>query len=829
MLNASPVAEEIPPSITDTIIIPEWLFCGPFSTGVREGITEVIDDITTLRPVPGESLPSTLAPGGFVHWHRLKSDSLGWLETDYDSIPWDSIIDYYGIAGVMATGYAYAEFYCPERSRALVVATRLGSFSLNGNGYPGDIYGNGWFKTPVVLDSGINRVVLRLSGYADQRVRFLIIPVTGPFLIVTGDITAPDLIADSAITTWLGLPLLNTTTARLDSITLQLTIDTFLIAETTINNLPPLGVKKPGLTVKLPALPPDSSPVPVVITSRWQDWIVIDTFWLRSRLPGQAHKNTFISEIDSSCQYYAILYPRDDNPGQRYSLILALHGAGVEAAGLAECFKPKDWAFVVCPTNRRPYGFDWQDWGRLDALEVLRVCQKELPIDPDRVVLTGHSMGGHGTWHIGLTHPDIFAAIAPAAGWPFLNIYVPTFLQKSNIFAAPAKLAIRDMALRPDNAPALLENALNLPAFILHGGDDDNVPTLHGRNFALWLHSLKYRYHYKEVVGKKHWWNYDDGTVCVDDPDLMEFLKNSRREPGPKHIRFRTADVGQSSTCYWIKIDRVAKVGNDAFVEARADDSTVKIITDNITQLTLYFDQRLFFPGSIRLEIDRSTVIENLFLPRILTVHKTGSGWRPGRAKSLTPCKTGNVYGPAKQVLMRPFAIIYGTKNTELAQHLCHAAVQEAMRWWLIGNGTTEVLPDTAPIPLNRNLVILGNADQNHLTARIAHDLPVKIKSGVLHFPSFFKTPLLSEESLAVILTYPNPLNPERLLLLRMGTDPNATRLALFWNIIGSGTAIPDFMVFDCRVRRYGWTGVRAAGFFDPDWRFDPATSVISR
>ena len=24
-------------------------------------------------------------------------------------------------------------------------------------------------------------------------------------------------------------------------------------------------------------------------------------------------------------------------------------------------------AEVVAPTNRRPFGFDWQDWGRLDA------------------------------------------------------------------------------------------------------------------------------------------------------------------------------------------------------------------------------------------------------------------------------------------------------------------------------------------------------------------------------------------------------------------------------------------------------------------------------
>ena len=36
-------------------------------------------------------------------------------------------------------------------------------------------------------------------------------------------------------------------------------------------------------------------------------------------------------------------------------------------------------------------------------------------IDPERVYLTGHSMGGGGTWIFGLRHAEKFAAIAPIA------------------------------------------------------------------------------------------------------------------------------------------------------------------------------------------------------------------------------------------------------------------------------------------------------------------------------------------------------------------------------------------------------------------------------
>src|SRR5207249_1249684 len=83
---------------------------------------------------------------------------------------------------------------------------------------------------------------------------------------------------------------------------------------------------------------------------------------------------------------------------------------GVEAQGQADAYASKPWGHLVAPTNRRPFGFDWEDWGRLDALEVLDHAQQLLQTDPQRTYLTGHSMGGHGAWQVGATYPDRFAA-----------------------------------------------------------------------------------------------------------------------------------------------------------------------------------------------------------------------------------------------------------------------------------------------------------------------------------------------------------------------------------------------------------------------------------
>jgi predicted peptidase len=52
-----------------------------------------------------------------------------------------------------------------------------------------------------------------------------------------------------------------------------------------------------------------------------------------------------------------------------------------------------------------------------DALEALRAdLLGRLPVDPDRVSMTGMSMGGYGTWNYAVEYPETLAAIAPVCG-----------------------------------------------------------------------------------------------------------------------------------------------------------------------------------------------------------------------------------------------------------------------------------------------------------------------------------------------------------------------------------------------------------------------------
>ena len=51
-------------------------------------------------------------------------------------------------------------------------------------------------------------------------------------------------------------------------------------------------------------------------------------------------------------------------------------------------------------------------------MNVLAMMRNEFNVDPKRIYLTGHSMGGYGTWTLGAIHADLFAGLAAFAGAP---------------------------------------------------------------------------------------------------------------------------------------------------------------------------------------------------------------------------------------------------------------------------------------------------------------------------------------------------------------------------------------------------------------------------
>ena len=863
-------SESIIPSIQDTIFISNWLVIGPFSSGAREPGISYLPDSENFTPYEGLKQRDILTQDGELTWRCLKHTAAlpQAVRVKGDSVNQEFIQDIYGGVGLLGVSYAFGKFENQEEKRALVIAERC-NFKLNGKGFVGDPYGSGYVRIPVILKDGENQVLVGVSGFGEREFTFKIIPVPNPVMAIYQDAIVPDIIYDQELNSWVGIPILNTMPDAIDDAKIIIGDNELIqLAETNVGRIASSCSKKVPVSLKLitpikESIPGDTILLPVKVT--YKDYIDSGYIKLRLRKSNQSRKETFISKIDGSVQYYAVLPPTDEgrrtkDEGGQYALILSLHGASVEAIRQVDSYSAKDWAYIVAPTNRRPFGFDWQDWGRLDALEVLDIIKKQYPIDENRIYLAGHSMGGHGTWHIGLTHSDLFAAMAPSAGWSSFQVYVPWSLQKSLFFGQPEQLAIRDKVLREDNPLAFLENTRNLPIYILQGGEDDNVPSIHARLFAKYLEAESLRDSsalpqaviYKEVPGMGHWWDNDTlpGTACVDYPEMMEFLKNHTRNPYPKQIHFKTTDLSQNNQHYWVTIDQLEKLYEDAVIDAKVEDNKIIIQSHNINQFTLDLNENIVSTGNVSLLINNQKIKQNIrSMPYTLSFTQDVAGfWRitssiVSGSHRLQPAKERNLkvaatYGPIKQAYFSPFVLVYGTKgDSVMTDLLLHQARIQALTWWIRANGMVEVLPDTdvTKETIDKyNLILFGNAQTNSLTAKIQNKLPIKILneqvqlniSGVKHKALSVKR---FSGDLGIVFIYPNPLNPKKFILIYEGTNEKGQKLSDRFGTLYSGAGLPDFLILSDEVKQKSWAGIKAGGFFSNRWQLEPDLMYLGK
>ncbi|MCP3903694.1 MAG: prolyl oligopeptidase family serine peptidase, partial [Planctomycetes bacterium] len=299
---------------------------------------------------------------------------------------------------------------------------------------------------------------------------------------------------------------------------------------------------------------------------------------------------TFISDVDGSVQYFAVRPMRpardDDHAHERPALFLTLHGASVEGRRQASVYRAKTWGHVVAPTNRRPFGFDWEDWGRLDAMEVLDHAERIFGTDPDRTFLTGHSMGGHGTWHLGVTFPGRWAAIGPSAGWR-------SFWSYSGAARYEDASEIEALLMRPTNPSdtvRLSRNFLHHGIYILHGDQDDNVPVAQARFMKKHLADFHDDVAYHEERAAGHWW----GDRCCDWGPMFEFF-GARTRPARDavdHIEFHTASPGVSAWSRWVGIEQQTEALEFSSVTIDLDRAARSFVatTDNVARLAIDLD-----------------------------------------------------------------------------------------------------------------------------------------------------------------------------------------------------------------------------------------------
>ncbi|MBX3436797.1 MAG: prolyl oligopeptidase family serine peptidase [Planctomycetaceae bacterium] len=766
---------------------------------------------------------STMELGGTsVSWEPVEFNARGGFEDPVDR---------------RKSAYVYIPI---ESDRDQVMLLSAGGYSfayLNGVPRGGNLYGYGYVHLPVQLHQGTNELVLHLSWRSPLRVKLE--EPAAPVMLSKEDATLPDLVVGESLDAWGAVVVTNASEHPVSGLVLACSGEGLEGTTVPLPTLPPLSLRKVAFPVRASA-PATDTPVNAALrlTSTADPSLdLVQDLPLRVRLPHQQIQRTFLSEIDGSVQYYGLrlaspLSPDDPAP----AIVLSCHGASVEGIRQAGSYPTKSWLHLVAPTNRRPYGFDWEDFGRADALEVLAIAQRTLAHDRSRVYLTGHSMGGHGTWHIGATFPDRFAALGPSAGWVSYSLYRRDRANETS--TSPLDEILRRGNLASDTI-ALAPNLKHHGIYIVHGADDDNVPPGQARLMAETLEPFHHDWYYHEEPKQNHWWSNDfadGGASCMDWPEMFDMFARHALPPtqAVRRVDFITANPGVSSECHWAAIEAqqrqhaLSRINLMTWPNARRFEGT----TDNVARLRLE-TAHLRTDGPISVVLD-GQALDDIPMPTDrspLWIARTADVWSVVEQPT-TSVKGPHRYGSVKSELRNRFLIVYGTQGTDEENRWTYnKARYDAESFWYRGNASVDFVADQDFTPdefADRTVLLYGNADTNSAWESLLKDSPVQLSRGAVRIGDR----AIAGEDLAAVFLRPRMDSDRACVVVIGGTGPAGMRACHPLSLFQPFTRYPDLTVV--RGPEPSATGnVRGlqplvAGYFGLDWSLSNGEIVWS-
>ena len=236
-------------------------------------------------------------------------------------------------------------------------------------------------------------------------------------------------------------------------------------------------------------------------------------FCMASQVHAEDLKTGFIDKVlvdDDGEHRYVVYVPADYTPDKAWPIILFLHGSGTRGTdnrrhlneGLGTAIRedpsrcpaivvfPQASSKVLVPVN---VWFPTSPDGKR-ALEMLAVTQKDYVTDPDRVYLTGLSMGGIGSWAHAMNDPDRWAAVVPICGGGNTN---------------------------------QVEKIAHLPIWVFHGTLDTTVPVTFSRTMVKSLKKAGGDPRYTEYPKAGH----NSWNAAYREPELWPWLLSQKRSP----------------------------------------------------------------------------------------------------------------------------------------------------------------------------------------------------------------------------------------------------------------------------------------------------------
>lgn len=537
------------------------------------------------------------------------------------------------------------------------------------------------------------------------------------------------------------------------------------------------------------------------------------------------------SRVDGTAQPYSLTIPASYDPAKPIALYVYLHGRSQTDPDLG-------WASIggsdretaprgggrtdeagpqyirVNAFGRSNNSFRWA--GETDVLEVIESVRARYNIDPDRILLAGFSMGGAGAWQLGLRRPDLFCGLEINAG--VIGTRFPADRPAFDLLQPEEKAAIVAYGMTVDHARSLS----HLPIVAFAGENDSQLAAsvsireqLVREGFAI------------EQTGPHVWQGRDLNALFLVHPDAghahptgeTQRLRDefnaanfARGRVVPDHIRYVTYSTRYNRD-HWVTIEGLERHFNRSTIDARRDTTRANytVATSNISRLRLND-----MTAAQRISIDgdnlRVAPAETIVLQRtdgrwsVAAAENSGAGLR----------KRHGLQGPVNDAFLEAFLCVMPTGeayNEVAARHGRHEFERFAQMFTRDFLGEARAKADTGITDADiaaHNLVLFGDPGSNRVLARIVEQLPIKWTKDSITVGS--QTYRAADH--VPVLIYPNPLNPERYVVINAGLSGQGR---------GAAPAFGDFAVLKPAADINSNPEIVTAGVFDENWQLQAA------
>jgi len=451
---------------------------------------------------------------------------------------------------------------------------------------------------------------------------------------------------------------------------------------------------------------------------------------------------SFFSKVDETDQPYAIYIPQNFDESRKYPLVIFLHGAwSNHRLGLRRAFgqgnlqgtdvtrpgnlarendlgasryfpKLKDVGYIVAaPYARGTAGY--QGIPEQDVYEMLDDIKNRFSIDEDRNYLTGLSMGGGGTIWLGLTRPDIWAAIAPCCPAP------------------------------PDESSEIVCNASNLPVHLFVGDKDFLYKTAQEWKTKFETNGARFDYIEYPGIGHNSWeYAYKDGFI-------FEWFSQIKRDMFPLQVKFATRWF-KYNKAYWVKLDNFTP-GTLTTIDAKLTEmNSVEVNTENLDALTLNLAGHPQFNSNQKLTVKIDGKSFSIRTGDAASFMKVNGNWTNRKFIPQLISKKPGAEGPIYAAVSSNHIYVFGTGGSPSREELAarRAQATSAADWSGMG-GRIMVFPRVLSDKElresdfdNCNIILFGTRETNLILEKIADKLPVHLNKDAKNYGLVYIYPL---------------------------------------------------------------------------------------